>query len=186
MSIKLVLLKSGDELICDLTNMEIGEEDNKKVVGYYLGRPCLVDYKPTGQPNEYTIQLKQWMPLSANPLIPLAAGWVVTVLDPAKQLFDVYKEQIMEPKGAMEWMGRGQEGATDHLQEDAPDPDAPNPDDLTPEEYALELEKYESDKVAKALGEKYGHGLGPQLIEENENEQDNQDSSTDESTDSDN
>jgi hypothetical protein len=177
MAIKLVLLKSGDELICDLTNMEIGEEDDKKVVGYYLSRPCLVDYQPTGEPNEFTIQLKQWMPLSANPLIPLAAGWVVTVLDPAKQLYDVYKEQIMTPKGVQEWMGRAEEGATDHLQENTPDSDG-----LTPEQYAVK----ESEETLKRLGERYGHGLGPQLTEDNENGQDNQDSSTDESTDSDN
>ena len=180
MAIKLVLLKSGVELICDLTNMQIGEEGDKKVIGYYLGRPCEIDAEPTGTPNEFTIQLKQWMPLSVNPLIPIAAGWVVTIVDPVKQLYDVYKQQIMTPKGVMEWMGRGEEGATDHLETTK---DIPDSDGLTPEQYAVE----ESENMAKILGEKYGHGLGPQhLTEDNENGQNDQDSSTVESTDSDN
>ena len=164
MAIKLVLLKSGEDVICDLTNMEIGKDDDKKVVGYYLGRPCLVDYKPTGQPNEYTIQLKQWMPLSANPLIPVAAGWVVTVLDPAKQLYDVYKEQIMTPKGVQEWMGRAEQGSTDHLEVT---PEVQDFDGLTPEQYAIK-------EAQRITTEKF-----------KQNGQDNQDSSTDESTDSD-
>jgi hypothetical protein len=179
MAIKLVLLKSGVELICDLTNMEIGEDDNKKVVGYYLGRPCIVDAEPTGEPNEFTIQLKQWMPLSVNPLIPIAAGWVVTIVDPVKQLYDVYKQQIMTPKGVQEWLGRGEEASKDYLDKNEDDPF----DGLSPEEYAIK----EAQKLTTELGEKYGHSSGnPITNEDNENGQDNQDSSTDESTDSDN
>ena len=164
MAIKLVLLKSGNELICDLTNMEIGEEDDKKVVGYYLNRPCEVDYQPTGTPNEYNIQLKQWMPLAARPIIPVAAGWVVTVVDPALQLYEVYKNQIMAPKGVQEWMGKAQQGATDHLEVT---PEVQDFDGLTPEQYAIR-------EAQRITTEKFKH-----------NGQDNQDSSTDESTDSD-
>ena len=164
MAIKLVLLKSGDELICDLTNMEIGAEDDKKVIGYYLNRPCEVDAQPTGNPNEYNIQLKQWMPLAASPIVPVAAGWVVTVVDPALQLYEVYKNQIMAPKGVQEWMGRAEQGSTDHLEVT---PEVQDFDGLTPEQYAIrEAQRITTEKFKQ-------------------NGQDNQDSSTDESTDSD-
>ena len=112
-------------------------------------------------------------------MIPVAAGWVVTVLDPVKQLYDVYKQQIMEPKGAMEWLGRGEEGARDYLDKNEDDPY----DGMDPEEYAIK----EAQKLTTQLGEKYGHGApDPITNEDNENGQDDQDSSTDESTDSDN
>ena len=186
MAIKLVVLKNGDEVICDLTNMEIGEDDNKKVIGYYLGRACVIDSQPTGEPNEYNLKLLPWKPLAVNPLIPVAAGWVVTVLDPVKQLYKVYKEQIMEPKGAMEWLGRGEEGSTDYLDADEDDPY----EGMNPEEWAIkQAQKWTSGELTpdqiNELGEKYGHGLGPQNTEDNENGQDSQDSSTDESTNSD-
>jgi hypothetical protein len=174
MAIKLVLLKSGVELICDLTNMEIGEDDNKKVVGYYLGRPCIVDAEPTGEPNEFTIQLKSWTPLARNPLIPVSAAWVVTVLDPVKQLYDVYKKQVMEPKGVQEWMGRAEEGSRDYL--DTKDISEDPYEGMNPEEWAIK----QAQKLTEDAIKKYGHGG------EYDEPKNNQDSSTDESTDSDN
>ena len=183
MAIKLVILKNGDEVICDLTNMEIGEDSNKKVIGYYLGRACIIDAKPTDQPNEFNLKLSAWKPLARNALIPVAAGWVVTVLDPVKQLYDVFKQQIMEPKGTMEWLGLAEETTKDYLEGNEDDPF----DGMTPEEYAIK-ETQKQAELRKELGEKYGHAAGknPITIQENENGQDNQDSSTDESTDSDN
>jgi len=179
MSIKLVILKNGDEVICDLTNMEIGEDGNKKVIGYYLGRACVIDAKATGEPNEFNLKLSAWKPLARNALIPLAAGWVVTVLDPVKQLYDVFKEQIMEPKGTMEWLGLAEETTKDYLNGNEDDPY----DGQVPEEYAIKKTQEQLEQL-----EKYSHPLGPvpTTIEDNENGQNDQDSSTDESTDSDN
>ena len=42
MAIKLLLLKSGEDMIADVNEMAFGEEDAKRVVGYYLNRPCVV------------------------------------------------------------------------------------------------------------------------------------------------
>ena len=181
MAIKIVILKNGDEVICDLTNMEIGEGDNKKVIGYYLGRACIVDAEPTGEPNEFNLKLHAWKPLVQNPLIPVAAGWVVTVLDPVKQLYDVFKSQVMKPKGVQEWLGRGEEGSRDYLNGNEDDPF----DGMSPEEWAIRETQKQAEKL-KEVGEKYGHPLMPDhLNEDNKNGQDNQDSSTNESTDSD-
>ena len=42
MSIKLLLLKSGEDLIADVTEMAVGEDENKRVVGYFLNKPCTI------------------------------------------------------------------------------------------------------------------------------------------------
>ena len=48
MTIKLVLLKSGEDIIADVGEMAVGEDENSRLVGYYLNKPCVVKMvKPT-------------------------------------------------------------------------------------------------------------------------------------------
>ena len=48
MTIKLVLLKSGEDIIADVGEMAVGEDENARLVGYYLNKPCVVKMvKPT-------------------------------------------------------------------------------------------------------------------------------------------
>ena len=42
MTIKLMLLKSGEDIITDVSEMCVGGEENKRVIGYYMNRPCIV------------------------------------------------------------------------------------------------------------------------------------------------
>ena len=43
MTIKLALLKSGEDIITDITEMRIGDDEpNSKVVGYFFDKPCVV------------------------------------------------------------------------------------------------------------------------------------------------
>ena len=42
MAIKLLLLKSGEDMIADVSEMAYGEDDSRRVVGYYLNRPCIL------------------------------------------------------------------------------------------------------------------------------------------------
>ena len=42
MAIKLLLLKSGEDMIADISEMGYGEDDSRRVVGYYLNRPCII------------------------------------------------------------------------------------------------------------------------------------------------
>ena len=48
MTIKFIVLKSGEQLISDIKEMAVGEEDDQKVVGYFLHRPCIVKMKNPG------------------------------------------------------------------------------------------------------------------------------------------
>ena len=42
MAIKLILLKSGEDMIADVNEMTFGEDDNRRVIGYSLNRPCVI------------------------------------------------------------------------------------------------------------------------------------------------
>ena len=42
MTIKLILIKSGEDLISDVAEMAVGEEEERRVIGYYLTKPCVV------------------------------------------------------------------------------------------------------------------------------------------------
>jgi hypothetical protein len=75
MTVKLLLLKSGEQVIADVKEMLIGEEDSPRAVGYILNKPCVVVIrKPSSIENEVEsnniqvaplkISLFPWMPLS--------------------------------------------------------------------------------------------------------------------------
>ena len=40
MTVKLIVLKSGEDIIADMKEMVVGEGDDKKVIGYFLNRAC--------------------------------------------------------------------------------------------------------------------------------------------------
>jgi len=42
MTVKLLLLKSGEDVVADVSEMVVGEEENRRVVGYFLSKPCIV------------------------------------------------------------------------------------------------------------------------------------------------
>ena len=42
MTVKLLLLKSGEDVIADVTEMGSGDKDDRRVVGYFLNKPCIV------------------------------------------------------------------------------------------------------------------------------------------------
>ena len=104
MTIKLILLKSGEDIIADLKEMTVGEGDGIKVIGYYLDKPCVVKMKnPTVAPGEnhqktagYEVTLFPWMPLSKDDTIPIPADWLVTLVEPISSLRKMYTEDIVE------------------------------------------------------------------------------------------
>ena len=42
MTIKLMLLKSGEDIISDVSEMCVGTEEDRQVIGYNLNKPCVV------------------------------------------------------------------------------------------------------------------------------------------------
>jgi len=107
MTVKLLLLKSGEDIIADVKEMVTGTEEDPKVIGYFLNKPCVVrmkDYTPIQddetteekQKQAYQIKFYPWIPLAKEPVIPLTTEWVVTMVDPIDKLLNLYVEEILE------------------------------------------------------------------------------------------
>ena len=111
MTIKLVLLKSGEDIVSDVSEMIVGEEGNEenpqRVIGYYLSKPCLVKItdvkanadlkKGSEQKAGYSVTLFPWMPLSKEEKIPIPADWMVTMVEPVTKLREMYIEDVVTP-----------------------------------------------------------------------------------------
>ena len=105
MAIKLLLLKSGEDMIADVSEMAYGEEDSRRVVGYYLNRPCVVKMRDPNVLEDasegrarkagYEVSLFPWIPLSAEETIPIPSDWVVTMVEPTVKLKEMYVEDIV-------------------------------------------------------------------------------------------
>ena len=105
MAIKLLLLKSGEDMIANVNEMTFGDEDNRRVMGYYLDRPCIIrmrepnvlDDESEGRRKKsgYEVSLYPWMPLSADETIPIPADWLVTMVEPNAKLKNMYVEDIV-------------------------------------------------------------------------------------------
>ena len=110
MTVKLVMLKSGEDIIADVKEIK-SEED---VVGYFFHDPLIVKmYSPeepvvlseeNGVESEHGttkeisskvgITFYPWVPLSAENKIPCSADWVITMVEPMQNLKKLYQEKI--------------------------------------------------------------------------------------------
>ena len=109
MTIKLALLKSGEDIITDITEMRIGDDEpNSKVVGYFFDKPCVVKMRnPQSQASDgntqkagFEVSLFPWMPLSADTRIPVTADWLITMVEPTAKLKEMYIEDVVNgPSG---------------------------------------------------------------------------------------
>ena len=93
MTIKLLLLKSGEDVIADVTEMTAGEKT--RVVGYFLNKPCVVRMRdpdvlseePKGPTKTgFAVSLYPWMPLCKEDVIPISADWLITMVEPIDKL----------------------------------------------------------------------------------------------------
>ena len=103
MSVKLVMLKSGEDIITDVKELKSEEG----IVGYYFHNPLIVKMyhpeEPTvlnedGSSREYeskiSVQFYPWIPLSEESRIPCSADWVVTIVEPIKNVKTLYQERL--------------------------------------------------------------------------------------------
>ena len=105
MTIKLMLLKSGEDIIAETTEMSVGEGEERRVVGYYLNKPCIVKMRypemltEQSQGNNkkagYEVSLFPWLPLAVEETIPVVADWVVTMVEPVIKLKQMYITDVM-------------------------------------------------------------------------------------------
>ncbi len=103
MSIKLILLKSGDQLISDAKELVMGEDEAKqKIVGYLLNnpfkivsqRPLLLTEEENNTDASVEITLSPWILLSADKEVLVPRHQVVTIVEPIDSLKEMYLEKI--------------------------------------------------------------------------------------------
>ena len=99
MTVKILLLKSGEDVIADLKEMVSPDE---KVIGYFLTKPCVVKLIPKDSEDESkketSIRMYPWMPLAKEKDIPLPTDWVVTIVTPLEKVEQMYKEDVLNAK----------------------------------------------------------------------------------------
>ena len=104
MTIKLMLLKSGEDVISNVTEMRVGTDDDSQVIGYQLNKPCVVKMRDPNVIKEegpkkksgFAVSLFPWMPLTKQEDIPVPADWMITMVEPVEKLKEMYIEDIVE------------------------------------------------------------------------------------------
>jgi len=101
MSIKLVLLKSGEQVISEMKELVSGE----KVHGYVLVNPhkvqsnraiVLTEEDSVVQDRNIEITLSQWILLTDEREILIPKDWIVTIVEPLKSIVEMYQEKVNE------------------------------------------------------------------------------------------
>ena len=103
MSVKLVMLKSGEDIIADVKEIK----SNDDVIGYYFDNPLIIKIFESEEPKvlnegesnkEYTssvgVTFFPWIPLSKDNEVPCSADWVVTIVEPIEKLKKQYQEKL--------------------------------------------------------------------------------------------
>jgi hypothetical protein len=101
MTVKLAILKSGEDVIADIREA-ISEETNK-IVSYIFSDPyvvkltqpqVLIEDLEQAEKRAYNISVYPWMPLSDDTDIAINPDWVVTIVEPAAKLKQSYEERM--------------------------------------------------------------------------------------------
>jgi hypothetical protein len=99
LTVKLVLLKSGEDIIADVNEMYTEEQ---KLIGYLFKKPCSVklrSFSPESDgKNGYQIGLSSWIPLTQDDIVPVPLEWVVTMVNPIERLLQMYENDVVDKK----------------------------------------------------------------------------------------
>ena len=97
MSIKLAILKSGEQVIADAKEL-VSEE---KIRGYLFTKPHkVVSTQPLllteeqKDDNSLEVTLSPWIILSADKEVVVPTDWVVTVVEPLESVVQMYQEKV--------------------------------------------------------------------------------------------
>lgn len=101
MSIKIVLLRSGEQIISDVHEVI---EEGEKTIAYSLTRPCTVhmqrmgseDILINGKSAPVDISLYPWIPFSKNEYVVVPMDWPISFADPIDQLQELYQKKVLD------------------------------------------------------------------------------------------
>lgn len=99
MSIKLALLKSGENIIADIKELV---DENEKVVSLVFSNPYVVNLLTpqilfegnSVQESEHKVSFYPWIPLSKDKEMAVDPSWIVTVVEPQDMIKSSYKSKM--------------------------------------------------------------------------------------------
>ena len=92
MTIKVLVLKSGEDVIADVQEMMSSSD---QVMGYFLNKPCVVKIQAKQTNTDVSVRMHPWMPIARETMIPVSADWVVTMVTPVEKIQEMYENQVL-------------------------------------------------------------------------------------------
>ena len=92
MTIKVLVLKSGEDVIADVQEMMSSSD---QVMGYFLNKPCVVKLQAKETNTDVSVRMHPWMPIAREKMIPITADWVVTMVTPEEKIQEMYENQVL-------------------------------------------------------------------------------------------
>ena len=93
MTIKVLVLKSGEDVIADVQEMMSSSD---QVIGYFLNKPCVVKIQAKETNTDVSVRMHPWMPIARETMIPVSADWVVTMVTPVEKIQEMYQTQVLD------------------------------------------------------------------------------------------
>ena len=93
MTIKVLVLKSGEDVIADVQEMMSSSD---QVIGYFLTKPCVVKIQASETNTDVSVRMHPWMPIAREKMIPLSTDWVVTMVTPVEKIQEMYQTQVLD------------------------------------------------------------------------------------------
>ena len=96
MSVKLALLKSGENIIADVK--ELISDD--KICGYLFKHPHKLTLTESvylaeeAEDNSVGVTFTPWIIFTKDTEIPVRPDWLVTIVEPAKEIRKLYEEKV--------------------------------------------------------------------------------------------
>ena len=98
MSIKLLYLKSGEQIISDVK--ELIRKDSDKVYGYVLHKPhevvaskAVVLTEDANDDRKVEVTLSPWILLTEDKSMTIPQDWIITIVNPIRSILKMYEEK---------------------------------------------------------------------------------------------
>ena len=97
MTVKLAILKSGEDVVADIKELV---DDNGNVISLIFSNPVVVKLitnqtlLESENENEFKVAFYPWVPLSADKNIPVRKDWIVTIVEPVELVKNSYEEKM--------------------------------------------------------------------------------------------